>query len=304
MIFLKKRAFSLFEISIIVLIIGVLLLAVSEAIDLVADSKLNSARSLTKGAQILRMSNLVLWVETSTEESWLDSLREDGEYINSSNKPVFWYDLSQQISTDLGFKFGGNFLYREGSYGSLPRIKPLTNINSNKSINYSSIFDDAGFSIFAVVKPSPGKPILKFCPQISGVTSCNDNSQLLLEYDLNKKAKITFTGFDNYSSVVSEIISYAKDGKGDQIEIISAIGNIGNVNIFSNAIPSKNPIATSYSRKDYVGFFNIGSDGDGGVEYYEIIVFGSYLEDKKRYIVEKYLSEKYSVKMPQNPFFN
>jgi len=298
-----KKAFSLVEISIVILIVGILIAGVSKAIDLVSDSKLNSARSITKGSQILRIPNIVLWLETSSAESWPDNKRGEGEYNNTTNKPISWNDLNQQISTDLGFKFFGNFYYKEPSFGSLPRLKPLTAIDANKSINYSNVFVENGFTIFAVVKPVSGKSILKFCPQTSNITTCTGNTQLSLEYDANKKAKITFTGATEPASVLADISSATRDGGGNEIEIISVVGNDENVNLFSNGIVYKNSSATPYKRQDYLGFFNIGSDATG-VEYYEIIVYGSFLGDNLRYKVQSYLAEKYGIKLPQNPFVN
>jgi len=298
-----KKAFSLVEISIVILIVGILIAGVSKAIDLVSDSKLNSARSITKGSQILRIPNIVLWLETSSAESWPDNKRGEGEYNNTTNKPISWNDLNQQISTDLGFKFFGNFYYKEPSFGSLPRLKPLTAIDANKSINYSNVFVENGFTIFAVVKPVSGKSILKFCPQTSNITTCTGNAQLSLEYDANKKAKITYTGATEPASVLADISSATRDGGGNEIEIISVVGNDENVNLFSNGIVYKNSSATPYKRQDYLGFFNIGSDATG-VEYYEIIVYGSFLGDNLRYKVQSYLAEKYGIKLPQNPFVN
>lgn len=298
-----KKAFSLVEISIVILIVGILIAGISKAIDLVSDSKLNSARSITKGSQILRIPNIALWIETSLAESWADNKRGEGQYDNTANKPVFWNDLNQQISNDLGFKFFGNFYYKEPSFGTLPSLKPLTAIDANKSTNFSNIFDENGFTIFAVVKPASGKSILKFCPQTANITTCTGNTQLSLEYDADKKAKITFTGATAPASVLSGIATTSRDGGGNEIEIISVVGNDVNVNLFSNGIVYKNATSTPYKRQDYLGFFNIGSDATG-VEYYEIIVYGSFLGDSLRYKVQAYLAEKYGVKLPQNPFVN
>jgi len=102
---------------------------------------------------------------------------------------------------------------------------------------------------------------------------------------------------------LADISSATRDGGGNEIEIISVVGNDENVNLFSNGIVYKNSSATPYKRQDYLGFFNIGSDATG-VEYYEIIVYGSFLGDNLRYKVQSYLAEKYGIKLPQNPFVN
>ena len=64
-----KKAFSLVEISIVILIIGLLIAGISKAGDMIFDVSLKSASSLTKGTKVGRMPGLALWLETTTSES-------------------------------------------------------------------------------------------------------------------------------------------------------------------------------------------------------------------------------------------
>ena len=64
----RNKAFSLVEISIVILIIGLLIAGISKAGDMIFDANLKTGRALTKGAVVGRMPSLALWLEvTSTE---------------------------------------------------------------------------------------------------------------------------------------------------------------------------------------------------------------------------------------------
>ena len=61
-----KKAFSLIEISVVIVIIGILIAGISNGIDLYQDYRLTSARNLTKNAPISRIPDLKLWLETTS----------------------------------------------------------------------------------------------------------------------------------------------------------------------------------------------------------------------------------------------
>jgi len=59
-----KKAFSLVEISVVILIIGILISGVSQGIDLYEDFRKNSAKSLTLNSRVGRIPDLLWWIET------------------------------------------------------------------------------------------------------------------------------------------------------------------------------------------------------------------------------------------------
>lgn len=64
-----KKAFSLVEISIVILVIGILIAGISKGVDLVYDMRLATARALTDKAPMFGMENLEMWLETTSENS-------------------------------------------------------------------------------------------------------------------------------------------------------------------------------------------------------------------------------------------
>jgi hypothetical protein len=88
-----KNAFSLIEISVVVLIIGILITGISTGIDMFNDAKIIQARNLTKNSRVGRLPDLMFWWETTFNESFIASEAIDGKEISQ------WNDINPQIST-------------------------------------------------------------------------------------------------------------------------------------------------------------------------------------------------------------
>ena len=65
----SQKAFSLIELSIVILIIGILIAGITQSSRLVAQMRLSTARSLTQNSPISSIQNLTLWVEATSAAS-------------------------------------------------------------------------------------------------------------------------------------------------------------------------------------------------------------------------------------------
>lgn len=63
--YFKKQAFSLIELSIVILIIGILVAGVTQSSRLVRQIKLYSAQSITRSSDINSIGEMVFWAETT-----------------------------------------------------------------------------------------------------------------------------------------------------------------------------------------------------------------------------------------------
>ena len=71
--FLKKdnnKAFSLIELAVVILIIGILVAAVTQGGKLVSRAKVTSAKTMTQSSPVSGIDNLSLWLETVTDQSF------------------------------------------------------------------------------------------------------------------------------------------------------------------------------------------------------------------------------------------
>ena len=70
---LNLKAFSLIEISMVILIIGILIAGVATANSLIAKSRISSAQTLTISSPINSIKDTALWLESSTDTSFVAS---------------------------------------------------------------------------------------------------------------------------------------------------------------------------------------------------------------------------------------
>jgi len=298
----SKKAFSLVEISIVVLIVGLLIAGISKASDMIFDANLKTGRSLTKGAKVNRMPSLSLWLEATLTESLLDKERYDATAIS------IWRDVNPQVSSKLIFKKTGTPKYVEFGQDNMPAIGftsstvdtdfflPYNSETSSTVASYSStqIFSNANATIFMVLKPkSAVTELLNFCPYDSTATpafACALGKEIKLALDVNGNVKFSFI---SGSATTADILSTSSQSKKNLI-IVSALKDSAGNKLFINgetagtAIANANTATTSFS-----GTFRIG--GVAGVEIYEIIVFSSALSYSDRQNVETYLGKKFSI---------
>lgn len=78
---LHKKAFSLIEISVVIVIVGILIAGVSQGIDLYQDMRLATARTLTQNSRVNRIEDLTMWFETTSEKSFENPNPQDGDRI-------------------------------------------------------------------------------------------------------------------------------------------------------------------------------------------------------------------------------
>lgn len=298
----SKKAFSLVEISIVVLIVGLLIAGISKASDMIFDANLKTGRSLTKGAKVNRMPSLSLWMETTLTESLLDKERYDATAIS------IWRDVNPQVSSKLIFKKTGTPKYVEFGQDNMPAIGftsatantdlflPYNSESSSTVASYSStqIFSNATATVFMVLKPqSLATELLNFCPYDSATTTfaCSAGKEIKLALDASGNVKFSFI---SGSATTADITSSSQSKKN--LIIVSALKDTAGNKLFINGASGASTVANvNLATTPFTGTFRIG--GVAGVEIYEAIVFSSALSDSDRQNVEAYLGKKFSIPM-------
>jgi len=115
-----NKAFSLIELSIVILVIGVLIAGVMEGRKMISKAKLSAARSLTKSSPVASIKDLQLWLEPTMEESFISTQANEGDNISQ------WNDINPQTNSKyFALKTATSAAqYSEISpIGSLPSIK-------------------------------------------------------------------------------------------------------------------------------------------------------------------------------------
>lgn len=146
-----NKAFSLVEISTVILIIGVLIAGISNGLDLYQDYRLTSARQLTNSSIVGRINGLTLWFETTSEKSF--------EKIKpTNNEPIAkWKNLNLQISNPIHV-FQSDSQYQPKYLDTAINNLPGLNFNDGEKnlisdpINYSEISDLENMTLFVVAR--------------------------------------------------------------------------------------------------------------------------------------------------------
>ena len=115
-----SKAFSLIELSIVILVAGVLIAGVMQGTNMVRKSQLQTARNLTTSSPVSGVKDLMLWYETSLESSLKTT-----EAANNTKISV-WYDNNKQSmaknnATQASSTYQPKFI--ENAFGSIPGIR-------------------------------------------------------------------------------------------------------------------------------------------------------------------------------------
>ena len=304
----SKKAFSLVEISIVILIVGLLIAGISKASDMIFDANVATGRSLTKGSKVNRIPNLVLWLETTLADSIKDSERYKDATV------TLWRDINPQSASKFIFKNGGTPKYNDEGQNNMPGIGKFaaatdlflaysSEASGSLVLPYQStqVFSTGAYAtIFIVLKPAAAATnLINFCPYTASATTtvCGAGTEISLGLGATGTLTFGFMGAASATSTLESTNVYATRS----LIIASAIKDTVNQKLFVNGgdkvvHATANTFATTNA---FSGAFRVGGTVSGGVEIYEIIVFSSNLNDKDRYSVESYLSKKYNVPVVQ-----
>ena len=94
-----KNAFSLIELSIVILIVGILIAGVTQSSRLINQMKLSSAQSITRSSDVISINDMVFWAETSLENSLTNS--SGGFQMDNGGAISSWNDINLRSSNKI-----------------------------------------------------------------------------------------------------------------------------------------------------------------------------------------------------------
>ena len=290
----KSSGFSLIELSIVILIIGILIAGITSASRLTLQMKLTSAKTQTQSAPVSSIKNLTLWIEPTIEGSVTSTTNstppEDGDKVSSWNdyNPQITIKTNPSQSTDASRP-----LYKTNIINGLPAIQ-FDGSNDYFSIS-NAISQD--FSFFAVIKTSvagntgqayAGKAI--FTSEVGGVT--DDSIALAIGGGYSK----TFTGnpdstltgtvtiSDNYAHVICTTRNSTSGARNIYVDGTADGNDTGRTGVLT-ANANTTIAADLVSGNYYSGYIA------------ELIVFDRVLKTEERQAIEKYLGKKWGVRV-------
>ena len=290
---INKKAFTIIEISVVILVISVMIVGVMTSKSMITKSRLANAQSLTQQSYVNEISNdIIAWYETSLEGSFNASeIKNDGSFITTwkdSNKSVVTKN-NATVTTPLNTA-NQPILVQNVFYNSIPGLR----FSGDQYLNFNGTkFAKNSYTIFVVEQRSSNKSENYFI----GGTGSSLNSNLSLGYGNN--TSILFSHYPSESPNFNRSISSYKP----QTPIIhtflfnNTIGKKHSINGGSIAIntPAQTTSITSFNLA-MIGAYN----PSGTLKTYvgdlaEIIMFKRSLKTEEIKAIESYLGSKYGI---------
>ncbi len=291
-----KKAFSLIELSIVILIVGIIIAGVTQSSSLVSKMKINSARTQTNSSPVSSIKDLAIWLETTSERSLVNQNNsfnvQDGDTIRT------WQNISSTsiVTTAVEQTNSANRPdYVSSAINGLPAIR----FGGTKFLAMNNNFCTRNFTIFALID--------------IGVTTTNgpfDGWQVLFADatgGANDSVPIVVAGstvlMSSYTGSVDSVL-YAGNSKvvtNDSPHIVTVSRNMqtGRRDIWVDGANNANDLNGGIGRvlnanmNMWIGRAANNSNYPGLIG--EIIIFDRVLTTEERQSVEQYLQKKWGV---------
>ena len=307
---ITKKAFSFIEISVVIVVIGILIAGVVQGRDMLNDMRINSARSFTEKSPVSSMQNLALWLETTQQNSLFIN-------TNSVNAPLYhkdnqaigrWNDLNSDPNLKVNLlqaTEASKPIFIFNAINGLPALRfdgvndYLQNVNKFYYNNFTAFFVALPMKICAtgggIYFGTSGQSYITY-PQHGGVIN---------EANVTSAAGFGVSLCTNQIATVEHSSSYMPSrtlNTGDFKKPVLFTVSYAN-KVATSYVNSKSAVTGAASGYNVYLGFNVGGGGNSyeNYGYYsgfvgEVIYFSQTLSDEDRKLVDNYLIEKWQIK--------
>jgi len=282
-------AFSLIELSIVILIIGILIAGVTQGSRLASQMRLRTASAQTQSSPISSIADLTLWLESTSKNSFDNQVTEDTIGIPA------WYDINPQktekynatqTTTNKQAKYSANAI------NGLPAVK-FDGTDDDFSLgNFSA---DSNVSMFFVIKPTTShveglidsSPGVEYTLRNYCESGCSNDGQF--SWWNSGTAPAVTLGL----TALTPAIIYIQTTFDAEISPARTLTYYQNGTLISNIIDTTiGPVNWSSPRIGSINNTLVFYDGFVG----EIVIFSHALKTEERNSVTAYLGKKWGIK--------
>ncbi len=288
----QRFAFSLIELSIVILVIGILVIGITQGSRIMREAKLKGARSLTISSPVNSISNIIFWVDSASEKSF-------GANVGNGSAITTWYDLNPQNSIKNNATAAGLPTYTANVVNGLPVVRFEDDDGSNDFVAFNgSSLAMSNYTIFLVAARRSNQNVNL---ALGGTAVVGAFINLHVGFYLNGTPRFRWAHFSDGGSG-TDYVDYAVPVYSVPIfQIHSMTFNSGNGRVYYensiqrasiNTAGAKTPLS-SWAGASIGRFDTNYFDGDVA----EVIIFNKQLSNKERQSVEQYLSQKWGIKL-------
>ncbi|MFT7098415.1 MAG: prepilin-type N-terminal cleavage/methylation domain-containing protein [Rickettsiales bacterium] len=293
-----KLGFSLIELSVSILIIGLLIVGVSKTSQIIGDGKLLAARSITQNSfPYLNSTKLALWYDATAESSFSSDI-EDGDNVGA------WNDVNPNLDSNNidVLAVGTNPIYVSDATNGLPAVRFTQNSQLTKEDVLAENLTEDGEQITIFLVQNYFSPIhasSSFVWNVDGPSQARISTHSLwIDGDIYFNFGICCGGETAAQSTPMQTFT-------DSTNITSYVrisndpgNNLGNdsgsIRINGTQIGVTDTITADIDIS-MVRDFNLGQNINADIN--ELIIFKTALKDSEIQSVERYLSRKWGVEL-------
>ena len=331
----KNKAFSLVELSVVILIIGILIAGVTQSGRLIRQIKLSTARSLTSSADVASIRDVTAWFEATTAGVFTDI--NGNTDIDDKSKLRAWRDVNpQKAISDKPIMTNGTAV--DGSSNNTEPKYIISGINGLPSVYFdggsnngdTTLSDGTGdlisttnsatmpilaldktYSMFAVFRSDKGKAqqnaIIAQIGNGTDLTAQSFASIGLLDGDSTNNSKPGFITSDAKATswlTDARITDYNDYIVGALVDFITPTSPAdASVKLFVNSLTPVTYVGSDprYATSIGAAKFVIGASNHATPSKHftgmisEVIVFDRKIKDEEALGVMKYLRKKYNI---------
>ncbi len=282
----KKFAFSLIELSIVLLIIGILIAGVTSSSRLIAEFKLSSARAKSQGSPVNSIKGLYFWLDSTAEKAI------DGDVDYGSGVDNF-YDQNIQSSVKLDFLQTDSTkrpVYNKDLINGLPALVfdgVDDFLQSNVAIAISDIAPENENTIFFV-----GNIYHDDAMPFPGYFNIQDSTGAQRIYFTSFSGASRFTYVEDITNSINggSLLGGSKIVTLENRKQVQSIYLNGELSVAATTTAEFDNFTSNF----YIGSQD-GTQNFAKMDVGEIIVFNRALKNEEREDVERYLSEKWKI---------
>lgn len=315
------KAYSLIEVSLLVILIGILVAGIYQGNNIYHETILSRSQSLTQNSILGRTNNVLLWYETTLDSSFNLKQRIDNQPINiwldnNSKSVEKHHALASQKLDDTKINYepsptiiSSGPIYIENGINYLPSIKFKNNSNSSQYlvVDPQVKFGNTSLNIFIVIRfknySSNAFVFDRVCTKSDGVVTANEgeavnqckpalsafiNNQNLINFSVSNIFGISAIT-NNSSQILKMNLPYIIQFERD---INQAIKFHINGKLIASAIDN---ISQFDSLPLKIGRHATLQNVDSEFDISEIVVIEDKIENEKKKEIENYLSKKFAI---------
>ncbi len=290
-----NKAFSLVELSIVILVVGTLVGGVLSSGKLIRLAKLTRAQSLTRSSPVSSIPGVTMWLETTSDASFAGKTYNDGEIISGATNSTIWYDINPQSGLKYSaLSAGANPSYNTSSINGLPT---LYFDGSSQYLKLDpTILLNTTYTVVVVESPTraaTSNPAYFIGPN----NSCSGNDCFIFGYAAGA-APIIRLGHWSYdldtdAYTIGSLASYNLGRPTIHVGMLASGGKLYYKDGIFGASNSQTNLLTSNASMNIAKSVTNFYQGNIG----EIIIFNRALKFDERQDIESYLSKKWDVRI-------